>query len=242
MFGARVVFVSLVALSCAAEDSDDVVQPTSSRSRNPEFAYTIQHCAQPSCDPFNPESQGFEERGIIKYKLSSKQSDYVTIVKNTVQASQLSRDQYLVRLVCDETSACDPSFGPVFTSVDACWLSTADFADSFKLHVGSDGSLLSVEYAPQGQPSCSSHQSESSKFKTTVSTHKPDSFPALEYPVEDPTAPKEATKGEAPQGIMGFLSKYWYLVVGMLVLNIVTSMAAPPPQQGGQGAQGGARQ
>jgi len=48
---------------------------------------------------------------------------------------------------------------------------------------------------------------------------------------------------EQPTGIMGFLQKYWYLLLPMLIMNIMTAPPADegqeaPPQQGGGGGGG----
>lgn len=42
---------------------------------------------------------------------------------------------------------------------------------------------------------------------------------------------------EAPTGIMGFLTKYWYIVLPLMIMNLIS--AEPPQDQQGQSAGGG---
>eukprot|EP00298_Acanthocystis_sp_HF-20_P002374 c12794_g1_i1.p1 GENE.c12794_g1_i1~~c12794_g1_i1.p1 ORF type:complete len:270 (-),score=93.95 c12794_g1_i1:108-917(-) len=242
------------------EDTDDhPVAQSQNQSNSGESVYIIQHCLSQNCDVIG--GQGFEERGRIRCKKNSKGDDVLTIVKNNkLEVDQVKKIEslhmYTVRLVCDESSACGLSKpqGAIYNSISSCWLQNSGFKDEFVLHTSRDGTLISFDYG--GHPSvisnvCQSSTSSTTKsfeWKTSAKVAVPKQFERLKFPFPEDVAShasddegsskqKQKAKDEQPTGIMGFLQRYWYLILPLVLMSMFNPGA---PAAGAGGAAGGA--
>lgn len=129
------------------------------------------------------------------------------------------------------------------------------FSFSSKLSVSLDTPAMSIRPVLQGQlkPPPGLKFINNKKNKNQGSSKSTTADGGSTSPAADEDDDEDDTQSEQPAGLMGFLQRYWYILLPMLIMNFMTAPAEdqPPPagsavgqqqQQGGNGSAMAAQQ
>ncbi|KAI9281251.1 hypothetical protein BC943DRAFT_330019 [Umbelopsis sp. AD052] len=214
----------LLCTACFAHAQDE--KPSNAKSK-----LIVYHKLTPKGD--------FIKRGEIVYGSELDSPSYTHTSRDEISLDTSSPHAlYQVKVVDEATKDI------VLSSIKLCQLAASGFNDQFIVHVSENGDFTHVDYYSTVSDCFEGAPTKSSEFTSTVEVVRPDqpSRPALgKLSGSGQKSPQTAksVEGEAdkPEEEKTFFQKYWYILLGVMVMIITTATQEPPAAQG----QGGRR-
>lgn len=197
----------------------------------------------------------FSERGVLTLALSDEGALEFDLKnnENCVADTPLSSSKHLYQLKIKYGDS------EVFTSVPACQVRRANFRDELVVVLNGQAEPVSLDYQPLVSPLAPSCEELDEKhtiteFTTTKVSYEtanlgmaiPSLLPETKPPVGLKFFSKPGSKDgpvppeDSPSGPQGFLTKYWYIVLPMVLMSLFGG-EAPPEEDGGEQQKGGAQ-
>jgi len=198
----------------------------------------------------------FTERGVLTLGLSDEGSLEFELKnnENCVADTSLksSKNLYQLKIMYGNSE--------VLTSVPACQVRRANFRDELVVVLNGQAEPISLDYQPLVSPlapSCDELDEKHTvtEFTTTKVSYEtanpamtipsllPESKPppGLKFVSRPGSKDGPVPEGDAPAGPQGFLTKYWYIILPMVLMSLFGGDAAPKQEEGGEQQQRGAQ-